>query len=142
VKLYDNLEKKWIWQIAKSHLKGFKTNRNSSDDFMEKINHVHEFKFEYDIDYKNLHSKIIYICPLHGEVKTKCYSHLYGGSCTKCDEYKFNTKVSRILNKLGVSYSRQKHFHNCRDRFTLPFDFHLSTCNIRTLTYIILIKKK
>lgn len=130
IKLFDKYNKKWIYQIPKSHLKGRLVNKNTEEDLFERISYVHEFKYNYRVDYKNLYSKLEYECPLHGITNTKCYSHLYGGSCVKCDEYRFNSKLSKFLNKLELNFSKQYHFEDCRERFALPFDFYIRYCNI------------
>jgi very-short-patch-repair endonuclease len=46
-------------------------------------------------------------------------------------ERKFGGGVARWCSKNGVHFVRQKRFPNCRDKYTLPFDFylpHYKTC--------------
>lgn len=105
------------------------------NDLIEKFNLVHKNKYDYsNVEYKNAHTKIKIICPIHGEFFQAPYSHLQGHGCPMCKESigeiiinEFLSENNLILNK---DYFREYKFDNCRDEFKLPFDFYIKTKNI------------
>jgi hypothetical protein len=53
--------------------------------FLEKVKITHNDKYDYSkSDYINNYTKIIIICPIHGEFLQKPYSHLSGSGCKRC----------------------------------------------------------
>ncbi|ARM66245.1 hypothetical protein AM2_117 [Lactococcus phage AM2] len=48
-----------------------------------------------------------------------------GSRCPKCNESKGEKKISDILNSLGIKYTSQKRFPECKYKNTLPFDFYI-----------------
>jgi Probable Zinc-ribbon domain len=50
--------------------------------------------------------------------------------CPICQDSKGEAQVEKALKKLNVLYTRQKRFDTCKDKRTLPFDFHLQDLNI------------
>ena len=128
VRLYDKKKLKWVEQVAKSHLNGYEVNRFSVDDYVTMCNYIHDYKYTYNLDnYKSLGSIISVNCRLHGELKMKAASHLYGSLCPKCDESFFNKRVISLLKSLNLNFDRQKKFPDCRNVFELPFDFYISS---------------
>jgi len=123
IKLYDNLKNKWIEQIPKSHLKGFEVVKLSKDEFFEKCNIIHDYKYEYNLEEYNsgLMSRLNIICKEHGMFSIKASTHIYGACCPKCDEYIFNRYVKKYLGENDVNYLQQHIF----DYNDLPFDFYL-----------------
>lgn len=49
-----------------------------------------------------------------------------GSRCPKCNESKGEKKISDILNSLGIKYTSQKRFPECKYKNTLSFDFYVS----------------
>lgn len=55
-------------------------------EFISQANKIHNFKYDYSkSEYKNTKTKIIIICPYHGEFKQAPTTHIYGKSgCPSC----------------------------------------------------------
>ena len=123
VRLYDKLKNKWIEQVPKSHLKGYEVTKLTKDEFFERCNMVHDYKYEYNMEQYNLglNSKIGIICKEHGKFNLKAATHIYGSGCTKCDEYKFNKITKKYLETNNISFHQEHRFIDCN----LPFDFYL-----------------
>lgn len=56
------------------------------NDFTDKANKIHNFKYGYElVDYVNCSTKVIIICPDHGQFEQTPDNHIYGkGGCQKC----------------------------------------------------------
>jgi len=66
-------------------------------DFIEKARLIHGNKYDYSkIEYKNIKTKIIIICSIHGEFKQDPHIHLRNHGCPKC----------------GIIKNQNKHLHN------------------------------
>lgn len=96
---------------AYNHLVGFGCNKCSpkqnknldryqkiTDNFVKKANLIHLNKYDYSkVKYINARSKVIIICPIHGEFEQTIDNHLHGHKCMKCsiienNSYKPDTK--------------------------------------------------
>jgi len=78
-------------QIPNGHLSGKNcikcsgVNKSTNSDFILKAKEVHADKYDYSlVDYKNAKTKVVIICPEHGQFKQTPNSHLVGNSCNKC----------------------------------------------------------
>jgi hypothetical protein len=59
--------------------------RNTQDDFVNKSNIKHNFKYDYSNSvYKLQHNPVDIICPIHGEFSIVAKEHLSGHGCTLC----------------------------------------------------------
>jgi len=126
VKLFDTLRGKWIEQIPKTHLKGFEVKKLTKEDFLAECNSIYENKYTYDLDnYKNLNSRINIICQEHGKFELKAATHLYGTSCSKCNEYQFNKICKKFFKEYNINYLQQHKFEDCKNIYQLPFDFYI-----------------
>lgn len=79
-----------------SHLKGcgcpkcgkessVRTQTLTKEQFVDKANIVHNFKYIYDNTvYNNATDYVDITCPIHGVFTQKAYSHLQGHGCPKC----------------------------------------------------------
>jgi hypothetical protein len=70
-----------------------KRNRNgrfvpkTAEQFIQEVNLIHNFKFDYSkVVYKNAHTKVIIICPIHGEFLQLPSNHKHGNGCKKCGD--------------------------------------------------------
>lgn len=87
-----------------------------------------------------------YVTAKH-KLKVKCikcknvyktsYDNFKGGSrCPICNESKGEKEVTRILDKLNITYKREFRFNNCKDIRPLPFDFVLKINNtVKVIEY-------
>jgi superfamily II DNA or RNA helicase len=67
----------------------------TTEEFIERAKQVHGDKYDYSkVEYKNSRTKVIIICPEHGEFLQTPGSHLKGQGCRKCSykNYKYTTK--------------------------------------------------
>ena len=67
--------------------------RKTIDEFIIESWCKHGDRYNYKlVDYKNAHTNILIVCPIHGIVEINPYTHLKHGGCKKCTEerYYFN----------------------------------------------------
>ncbi len=103
-----------------SHLKGcgcYKCGKKSMaitqtmtvENFIEKANKAHGFKYDYSLtEYKGCYGKIVIICPIHGAFSQTAYSHLNGHGCPKCATEKNSIKLISNTDEF-ISKSRKIH---------------------------------
>jgi very-short-patch-repair endonuclease len=122
IEFYDRYYGITASQKSHSHMNGNLYNF-SKKNFIEISNINFNNKYDYsNVDFKGMTVKVRITCPIHGEFETRPYDHInnrYGGSCDKCDDYKFMKEVSSFLDKEDINYIK---FHRF-DGLTLPFDF-------------------
>jgi hypothetical protein len=91
-------------------------NRLSHDEFIEKANNIHLYKYDYsNVIYDTRLSIINIICPDHGLFKQLAASHLQGYGCTQCGYIKVakslkNTKdefIEKAQKVHGDKYNYQ-----------------------------------
>ena len=80
-----------FWQTPNAHLAGQKCPkctgniRLSNDQFIDRSNVIHNFFYNYSkVVYVNSNTKVIIICPTHGEFEQTPDNHLGGHGCPKC----------------------------------------------------------
>lgn len=105
--------------------------RKKIEDVINVFEKVHNNKYEYSkINYTNNKSKIIIICPIHGEFKQILSHHSRGNGCPSCSESKGENIINKILLENYIKIKRQKKFDNCKYKQKLPFDFYLTEFNV------------
>lgn len=91
----------------------------TTEVFIEKANQIHNNKYDYaKTVYINSTTKVIIICPEHGEFLQNPADHLSGRSCIHCATYGFKldkpailyylritTEDNKILYKIGITNS-------------------------------------
>lgn len=75
---------------------------NCMIDFFQRVNDVHNNKYNYFNDYKNIRTKILIECKEHGLFKQRSKNHLDGQGCPKCGD-KFGIKENKWLDSLNIS---------------------------------------
>ncbi len=65
-------------------------------DFINKCKNKHGNKYDYTkTKYINANTKVLIICPLHGEFLQRAFDHQYGANCNKCaDVFRIEKKSS------------------------------------------------
>ena len=132
----------------------------TTSQFIEKSNELHNFKFDYSkVEYKDNHSKVIIICPIHKEFEQRPLSHLSGIGCKSCgidkraknkafNNESFINKANLVHNfKYDYSLVEYKNAHakiiiickTCNNTFSQAAYSHLkghgcSKCNLGSLT--------
>jgi len=63
---------------------------STTDDFIKKAVVIHNNKYDYSlVAYVNSHTKVQFVCPIHGVFEQQPHGHLQGWGCEKCSyEYK------------------------------------------------------
>ena len=63
----------------------FTMKRLTTKEFIEKARKVHGDKYNYSkVEYKDSHTKVSIICPIHGEFSQTPNNHLNGQQCPFC----------------------------------------------------------
>lgn len=71
--------------------------KKTTEQFIEDAKEVHGDRYDYSkVDYKNKRTKVIIICPEHGEFEQTPDSHLQGNGCRKC---KYEKQAKRLSGK-------------------------------------------
>lgn len=96
----------------------------NSDEFILRANEKHDFCYDYSkVVFNNMNSKILIICPFHGEFEQEASVHLNGSGCQKCRLSKGEQKVNKTLKDLNLEFEQQYSFPDCKYKNPLPFDF-------------------
>lgn len=75
--------------------------RSNSSKFILKASKVHNNKYDYSkVDYYDNNTKVIIVCPIHGEFEQTPASHLRGSICLKCS---LNERTSTKQNFIKKS---------------------------------------
>jgi len=102
----------------------------TNNQFISKSKLVHGNKYDYSlIDYKNMDTNVIIICPKHQEFKQIPYHHTNGSGCPICKESKGEKEIRKELDNNNILYEYQKTFKDCKLKRKLPFDFYLPKLN-------------
>lgn len=82
-------------------------------------------------EYINSRTKILHKCKIDGhEWYAIPNSIIQGSGCPKCNESRGEKNISKWLDEFNILYQKQKIFEDCRDTFSLPYDFYLPKYNI------------
>jgi very-short-patch-repair endonuclease len=99
--------------------------RLTENDFIKKAKKIHDNKFDYSkVKYQNNLSKIIIICPEHGEFKQAMGKHLAGDGCSKCSGKYMDTTY---LIELSIK-KRGKQFDYSKIKYTGAFNKVIIGC--------------
>ena len=88
--------------------KKVKTFTIQEDEFLNKSNETHNFKYDYSLmKYKGTNHKIVIICPKHGKFEQFAGRHSLGYGCPKCGNGKNlkENKLSDYLKNIFNEYS-------------------------------------
>lgn len=109
-----------------------KKNKWDLKTFVEKANFTHNSFYDYSkVNYNNSTSKVIIICPNHGEFLQAPKDHINKTQgCPKCKNSKGENIISSILTELNIKFIPQYTFEDCINQRKLPFDFFLPGHNI------------
>lgn len=81
-----------------------KRKRLLKSDFISRANEIHNYKYDYSkVDYVNSRTKVIIVCPKHGEFEQKPNSHLNGKGCAKC------SGVAKLTTEEFIKKAREVH---------------------------------
>lgn len=138
------LEHGEFWQTPHNHLMGHgcpkcgKLNSAAlktldNENFIQKAIKIHGNRYSYDnIKYKNNHTKICIVCPIHGKFWQMPYSHLNGNGCPKCHMSHLETETMNLLIFHNIKYEAQKRFDwlITQQNKKMSLDFFLPDYNV------------
>lgn len=103
-----------------------------TESFIKLSNERHGSKYDYSkVDYKTQDTKVIIICPDHGEFLQKAANHYHlMRGCSKCRESKGEIKIRKWLQDRGIRFTKNKTFDGCVNLNKLQYDFYLEDLNI------------
>lgn len=86
----------------------------TKDEFIERANIKHENKYDYSlVSYKNNKTKVIIICPIHGEFLQAPDKHLDGNECPACGRIKSDeNRIKSFDDFLGKANKIHNGFYN------------------------------
>lgn len=126
-----------FWQTAYYHMQGGNCpkcvggKKISAEDFIEKAQKVHKYKYDYSkIDYKGYAKKVCIICPEHGEFWQIANNHLFGAGCPTCPESNLEGAVRQFLIRNNILFEQEKGFEWLRYKKKLFLDFYLPEYDI------------
>jgi len=122
-----------IFQAPGDHLSGKGCNKcakNNSDysgeRFVIDATEMHSGKYDYSkAVYTGCYDKVEIICPKHGSFWQAAIAHKRGQGCPTCSESRGEREVARWLRDNRIPFERQKRFESCKNKRSLPFDFHV-----------------
>lgn len=105
---------------------------HDTESFIKLCSDRHGNKYDYSKTiYSTQKSKVIIICPRHGEFLQKAsnHYHLLRG-CKRCGESKGEMSIRKWLQSKGIEFKREQTFEDCISEGKLRFDFYLPDLNI------------
>ena len=109
-----------FWQEANNHLHGkgcpkckyekiADDRKYTTEQFILKAREVHGWKYDYSkVDYKDSHTKVCIICPIHGEFWQKPDNHLNKYGCDKCGDKTISEKQTLTTEEF-IEKARKVH---------------------------------
>jgi len=103
----------------------------TKEKILKYFSEFHGKKYDYSkMNYINAHTKIIIVCPDHGEFSQTPNNHKNGNGCPACGESTGEVQIRTFLENNGIEYISQYKFADCKNILALPFDFYLPKQNL------------
>lgn len=115
---------------------GKKIRIKSFDNFVENATKIHGNNLNFDkskLTYETRKSKITVTCNKyadHGDFETIGSSIISGHGCKKCNQSFGEREIHNYLTINNINFVTQKRFPDCRNTYTLPFDFYIESKNL------------
>jgi glutaredoxin len=127
-----------FWQTPSSHLMGHGcphcggNAKLTKEEFVEKSILVHGDWYDYSkVEYINNETKVLIICPIHGEFWQRPHSHLSGNGCPHCKNSKLENSVENFLKEKNIFFTQKyREFDWLKNKLPLELDFYLLDYNI------------
>ena len=133
---------KHLWSIKPNHtlsghgcpMCGFKSSadnkRKSQEQYIQELFYVNP-NIEIVGEYINYTTLLLHRCRKCGNKwEAKPMHTIRGHGCTICNESHGERSISQWLTHNNIEYISQYRFEDCRDKYSLPFDFYLPQHNI------------
>lgn len=120
-----------FWQTPNSHLRGAGcpkcTGRyKTTEEFIAEARETHGDKYDYSkTEYVDATTKVVIICPKHGEFMQTPIGHIRGAGCTKCASSHMEEDIRVFLNQKGIHFIEQQQFSWLEKNGKLKLDFYL-----------------
>ena len=76
--------------------------RVNQEDFIARAKKIHGEKYDYSkTEYRDMRSKVLVICPLHGEFYQRAQSHLLGSGCPACKRENHINRLKEMRERLA-----------------------------------------
>lgn len=94
----------------------FDSQRYSQEEVIQKFKEVHGDKYDYSkVEYLNVRTRVVVVCPIHGEFNILYGNHIRGDGCPKCSaiknkQLKYSTEeiVEKFREVHGDKYDYSK----------------------------------
>ena len=121
-----------FWQIPNSHLNGSGCKKCvgmglTTEEWIEKANKIHNYKYDYSkTNYVGHSKKVCIICPEHGEFWQLPSNHLQGTGCPNCRNYKLELEIKNFLTEQNIVFEQHKNFKWLKNKKSYKtVDFYL-----------------
>lgn len=129
---------KYFWQGAGKHIRGLDCSHGKSttllsrEEFIKRAKIVHKDRYDYDkVCYINCNAKVNITCnKCHKQFLQTPTGHLSGKGCPYCQQSKGELVIEEYLREKNIPYIMQYRYKDCKDKYTLPFDFYLPNYNV------------
>lgn len=106
------------------------SNSLNQDEVINRFRSVHNDRYDYSkVVYDNMHTKVIIICPIHGEFEQTPNSHQRGNGCPECNKGQdsLETMISKLPSKFkNYDFSNSKYIDS-----TTPISVTCDKCGNR-----------
>ena len=83
--------------------------RVNQEMFIAKARAVHGDKYDYSkTDYQNMGSKVLIVCPRHGEFWQRAQSHILGNGCPECKREKHLERIASLMENIKAEEQKRK----------------------------------
>jgi very-short-patch-repair endonuclease len=105
---------------------------DTTNIFIKKAKKIHKNDYDYRlVIYKGSETKVKIICKKCKKVfEQRPVIHLVGSGCPICHLSKGEIVIRHFLEKNKIKFKTQKRFKDCKNTYTLPFDFYLPEYNL------------
>lgn len=82
--------------------------KKSAEQFIKEAKEKFGNKYNYDkVVYKGCNTKVIIVCPIHGDFEQTPHSHIDGQGCPKCNSSKIEILIKDFLDLNNIKYFEQ-----------------------------------
>ena len=103
VKIYCNKCKEYFYQRPHDHMSGRgcpDCRTMKTETFIEKCSTIHNNFYDYSKTiFKNLQTKVIITCPIHGDFYQRSDGHITGKGCKKCADDRLKKDTEYFIKK-------------------------------------------
>lgn len=88
--------------------------RFTTDEFVARAMKIHGDKYDYSlVEYKNQRTKVVIVCPVHGEFEQEPINHMNGHGCNQCACEEVGRKTSKDIQQSFDEKSPDRPMFDC-----------------------------